>query len=419
MRKQLLAVALVISSSATAHAQAQLMPKDETLKGAGEEDVQGWNPSLAGTATVNLVSNSNVVGQVEGFSTLFGIGIAGGADYTADRHLFRGTLSITESFARTPVVDELVKTNDVVQLDGLYNYFMRKKLGMFGRLSVKASAFAAEDIRGVETTWVEKTDPPTPLVTAGFRQRLADPLSPLTFAESAGLFAEPLDGEKLTLSLRAGFGGRQTFAEDVLLIDDDKATPEIELLRLADVHQLGFEGFAGVTGKLKGGKLAYRGGLALLFPLVNNDKFDRGAGALTRIGFESSVTFTVFDWMSLVYSLHVTRDPQLFPEGNELTQVQNSLLLTFTYTLVEKAKKKKEAPPSAAEQELAAARARAEAAEKAKLEADAKIRELEEKLGACSSGCPPAPAPAPEPAPAPAPEPAPAPAPAPAPVPAP
>jgi hypothetical protein len=218
MRRKLLAVALVISSSATAHAQAQLIPKDETLKGAGDADVQGWNPSLAGTATVNLVSNSNVVGQVEGFSTLFGIGIAGGADYTADRHLFRGTLSITESFARTPVVDDLVKTNDVVQLDGLYNYFLAKKLGMFGRLSAKASAFAAEDIRGVATTWVEKTDPPTPLTSAGFRQRLADPLSPFTFSESAVLFAEPVDGENLTLSLRAGFGGRHWLAEDVLLI---------------------------------------------------------------------------------------------------------------------------------------------------------------------------------------------------------
>jgi hypothetical protein len=135
----------------------------------------------------------------------------------------------------------------------------------------------------------------------------------------------------------------------------------------------------------------------LLFPVVNNDKFDRGAGVLTRIGFESSVTFTVYDWMSLVYSLTVTRDPQLFPEGNELTQVQNNLLLTFTCTLVEKTTKKKEAPPSAAEQELAAVRARAEAAEKAKLEADAKIRELEEKLGACSSACPPPPVPAPTP----------------------
>jgi hypothetical protein len=398
---------LAISSTTLARAQAKVVPKDETLKGAGEEDLEGWNPSLAGTATVNLVSNSNVVGQVDGFSTLLGLGVVGGADYVRDEHLFRGTLSITESFARTPVVDEFVKTNDVVQLEGLYNYFVQKHLGLFGRSSISTSAFAAEDVRGVATTWVEKTDPVTPLTTGGFRQRLADPFSPFTVAESAGVFADPVDEAKLSLSLRAGLGGRHTLAEGVLLIDDDKATPEVELLRLANVHQLGFEAFAGAAGKLKDGKLAYRAGLAVLAPIVNNDKFDRGVGALTRIGFESSVTFNVYEWMSLVYSLNVTRDPQLFPEGDELLQVQNNLLLTFKYALVEKARKKKE--PTAAEKELAEAKARAEAAEQAKLEADAKIRDLEQKLGACTGACPPAPTPTPTPAPAPDAAPAPAP----------
>ena len=386
-----LSIGALAAAQATAAAQAQLVPKDETLKGAGNEDVQGWNPSLSGTATVNLVSNSNVVGQVDGFSTLFGLGLVGGMDYVHDKHLFRGTLSISESFARTPVVDELIKTNDVVQLEGLYNYFLAKRLGLFGRLSLKTSAFAAEDVRGTPTTWVEKTDPTTTLAAMGFRQRLADPFAPFTVAESAGLFAEPLGKPELSLSVRVGLGGRHTLADDVLLIDDAKATPEVELLRLANVHQLGLEGFAGAAGKLKRGKLDYRVGLSVLVPAVNNDKFDRGVGSLTRVGLESAVTFNVFNWMSLVYTLNVTRDPQLFPEGNELTQIQNSLLLTFKYTLVERAKKKPE--PTAAEKELADAKARAEAAEQARTEAETKVRELEQKLGACTSACPPAPAP--------------------------
>lgn len=419
MKTKWIVVLLAISPAGTAHAQAQVVPKDDTLKGAGAEDVEGWNPALAGTATVNLVSNSNVVGQVEGFSTLFGLGLVGGADYVAAKHLFRGTLSISESFARTPVVDEFVKTNDVIQLDGLYNYFHKEKLGLFSRFTIKTSAFAAVDVRGVATTWVEKTDPPTPLTTDGFRQRLAAPLSPFSLAESAGMFAEPVSKAKLALSLRAGFGARHTLADDVLLIADDKVTPEVELLRLANVHQLGLEAFAGAAGKLRDGKLDYRAGLAVLFPFVNNDKFDRSGGALTRVGFESSVTFNVYEWMSLVYSLNVTRDPQLFPAGNELTQIQNNLLLTFKYAFVEKARKQKE--PTAAETELAEAKARAEAAEKAKLEADVKIRDLEQMLGACTGSCPPAsdpaPALAPDPAPTPIPDPDPAPIPDPAPAP--
>jgi hypothetical protein len=381
-----LLVAALMAAAGPAAAQARLIPKDDTLKGGGPEDVEGWNPSLAGTATVNLVSNSNVVGQVDGFSTLFGLGVVGGADYVDGRQLFRGTLSITESFARTPVIDEFVKTSDVVQLEGLYNYLLTEKLGLFGRLAFQTSAFAAEDVRGAATTWVEKTDPPTLLTIGGFRQRLADPLSPFSINESAGVFSDPYKEERLSLSLRLGIAGRHTFADSVLLIDDDDATPEVELLRLADVHQLGVEAFGGITGKVREGKLAYRAGVSVLFPAVNNDGFDRDAAALTRIGLESNVTFNVFDWMSLVYSLNITRDPQLFPEGNELTQVQNNLLLTFKYSFVERTKKPKE--PSAAEKELAEARLRAETAEKARLDADARILELEQKLGACTTRCP-------------------------------
>ncbi|MBX3160623.1 MAG: hypothetical protein KF773_31950 [Deltaproteobacteria bacterium] len=381
-----------------ARAQGQYVPKDETLKGAGAEDVDGWNPSLAGTATVNLVSNQNVVGQVDGFSTLFGLGVVAGADYVKGRHLMRNTLSISESFARTPVVEEFVKTNDVVQVEGLYNYFLNKKVGLYGRVAIQTSAFAATDVRGVETTWVDKGT--RDVLTTGFRQRLADPLSPFTLSESTGLFAEPYAKEKFALSLRFGAGGRHTLADGVLLIDDDKATPEVELLRLANVHQLGLEAFAGVGGKLEKGKVLYKAGLAVLAPFVNNDKFDRKVVTLTRVGFEGTLTFNMFEWMSLVYSVKIIKDAQLFPEGQELTQVQNNVLLTFKYAFVEKKKKKKE--PTEAEKALAEAKDRAEKAEKAKLEADTKIQDLEKQLSTCkTTACVPAATPDPAPAPAP------------------
>lgn len=367
-------------------AQPQLLPKDETLKAAEDNAPQGWNPTLAGTATVNVVSNSNVVGQVNGLSTLFGIGLAGGADYTHGPHVVHNTLSIAESFARTPVVDEFVKTSDLVQLEGLYNYFFTKDLGAFARLALQSALFSATDVRGTPTTWVEKVPGGTgkQLAMDAFRQRLAGPLAPFTVNESAGVFANPTRNEKFSLSVRAGLGGRHTFASGVLLIDDDKTTPEIELLRLSNVHQLGAEAFAGATGKLQGGKVAYKAGVSVLAPFVNNDKFNRSVGSLTRVGFEGNLTFNIFDWMSLVYSLSVVRDAQLFPEGNELTQVQNNLLLTFKYTFV----KKKEIEKPTPEKELSDAKARADAAE-------SKAAELKRQLDACGPNCPPVATPAP------------------------
>ena len=397
-----LVATIALGSAGTVRAQGQIIPKDDTLQGPGDKDIQGWNPSLGGTATVNLVSNSNVVGQTDGFSTLFGLGLIGSADYIQDKHLVRNTLSIAESFARTPVVSEFVKTNDVIQLEGLYNYFATGQFGGFGRLALQTGLFPATDVRGIPTSWVVKPvvagDPPEMLNRDAFRQRLAGSLSPFSINESAGVFAEPIHQDRLALSIRAGIGGRHTFADGVLVNDNDKTTPEIELVRLTDVHQLGIEVFAGAQGKMQGGKVTYHAGLTMLIPVVNNDKFDRGVGTLTRVAVDGAVTFNVFDWMSLVYSLAITRDAQLFPKGNELTQVQNSLLLTLKYTFVTKKQKEKEEQakePTEAEKELAAARARADDAEKARAAAEALAKDLQRKLDECTARpCAPGEAPA-------------------------
>lgn len=378
----LVVASTLIAGSGVASAQAQLVPKEDSLAGAKDEDVQGWNKSLAGIATLNLVSNSSVVGQVDGTSMLFGLGIVGAADYVHHKSVFRSTLSITESVARTPVLDEFVKTNDVVQLEGIYNYFLAKKVGLFGRLAVTSSLFASTDARAEPTTWIVKGEA-APLLIDGQRLRLSDPGKPLTLNQSAGAFFDPKRSEKLSLTFRLGAGGRETFAKDVLVIDDNKDTAEVELVRLSNVYQLGLEAFGGVSGKLEKGKLLYRSGISVLVPFVNNDADNRSAGKLTRIGFEGNLTFNVFEWMSLVYNLAITRDPQLFAKGQELTQVQNNLLLTFKYSFVEKTKKKKE--PTAAEKELAEAKARAEAAE-------TKLKTLESDLTTCKASCP-APAP--------------------------
>src|SRR4051812_31676151 len=183
--KALVVVSVHLLSVGVAAAQAQLVPA-EAVKGAEDKDPQGWSPFLALTSTVSLTSNASVVGQVDGFSTLFGIGLTGGTDYVDGRHLLRTTLSISESYARTPVVDEFIKTNDTVKLEGLYDYFVTKDFGGYGRLSLQSSLFPADDVRGIPTSWVETVPGGTPIprATGAFRQRLAGALHPFTINES-------------------------------------------------------------------------------------------------------------------------------------------------------------------------------------------------------------------------------------------
>jgi hypothetical protein len=389
-------VVLHVLSGGPAAAQAKLVPVDPPA-GAEAKDVQGWSPFLSVTSTVALTSNASVVGQVDGFSTLFGIGITGGSDYVEGPHLLRSTLSINESFARTPVVDDFIKTNDVVKLDGLYSYFVTPNLGGYGRLGLQTSMFPADDIRGVPTSWVEKVSGGTPIprATNAFRQRLAGALHPFTVNEAAGGFAELIHRTEINLSARVGIAGRHTLADGLLVADDDKTTPEIELIRLSNVHQLGVEAFAGANGKLDDGKATYRGGLSVLIPAINNDSANRSATALTRVALEGALTFNVYAWMSVVYNVAITRDPQLFPKDEEKVQIQNALLLTFQYTFARK--KEKPPEPTKEQQELQDAKDRAAAAEKRAEEAEQKLKALQQ---------PPAPQTAP---PAPGDEPAPTP----------
>jgi len=361
----LLLFAVLAAGSGTAHGQAQIVPTD-VPKGAEKTDVEGWAPFLGLTSTLTVVDNSSVVGQADGFSTIVGLGVLAGADWVRERHLFRFSAAVNEGFARTPVLPQFVKNNDVFKLDGLYNYFVTDNLGGYGRLNITTALTKTDDIRATPTNWsVYNADgmTTTPLLQGGTRQPLSDAFKPFTFNGSAGGFAEPIRGKELDLSVRAGLGGRLTFADGVLVNKDvNMMTNQVDLIRLSNVYQLGLELFTGAVGKLQDGKASYKAGFSLLLPAVNNDKYNRSATSLTRIGIEAGLSFNVFSWMALNYSLNIVKDPQLFQAGKEVTQVQNTLLATFQFTLVKKREKAKE--PTKEELELKAAKDKADGLQK-------------------------------------------------------
>jgi hypothetical protein len=364
-------VVVSLFSGALAHAQAELVPTDAPAPVDAKVAITGWNPFLAITSTFNLVSNSNVIGQVDGTSTVFGLGLLGGADYIDGKHFLQSSLSINEAFARTPAIHRFIKSTDAAKLESVYNYFLHDHAGVYARLSLATSFFSSDDIRGTPTSWVDATGTtPVALTTNGLEQHLADGFKPFTVSESAGGFFDPIVKDAVHLSLRLGVGGRSTFADGVFVNHDDPATPAAELLELSTVHQLGIEGFAGAVGKVHKGTVNYKAGLAVLLPFVNNDAADRSATKLARIAFEGTVTYAMASWLSVVYALSIIRDPQLFPDHKDEVQVQNTLLLTFQLNLV----KKKEAPKPKTEDQkkLEEAIKRADDAEK-------KLKELQEK----------------------------------------
>ena len=379
--------AMVWAAPGLAVAQtATYVPEDE-IAGAGEESkVDG---TLGVSSTFSLASNQNVVGQVDGFSMLFGVGLLGGVDYLKGSYEMRNTLKLNTAWARTPVIEQFIKTNDVLDVENLHNYFLLKWFGVFGRLSLRTNIFPTEVVLAepMDFATVDANGDPDVIVSDTRRFRLNDQFSPLTLHESLGVFAEPVKTRPISLSVRLGGGARQTFVDSVYVVDDDDATADITEVQLLDtVIQGGAEAFLGARGSFQEKRVGYQVGASVMLPFLNNDPQDRAATELTRIAAEADVTFGVFSWLNFVYSFKFINDPQLVEEP----QIQNNLMLTFQYTLIERDTTAEETSPSevekakaaaaAAEAKAAAAEAKAEAAEERAAEVQRELEEAREKL---------------------------------------
>lgn len=321
------AFAQTVSSDVT-----EIVP-DGDIKDLDDAAREGFDGTLSIGANLNLASNSNVVGQDDGFSTLFGLSLTAGLDYLYHRHEVRNTLKIQESWARTPVLDEFVKNTDTVELESLYNYFLLDWAGLFGRLAATSSLLPSEAVTADPTNYSVALLDGTTRDFATNRLELASAFEPFSLNESVGLFAEPITADVLKLSVRLGLGARETWAKGVYASKDDAATADVqEYVELDNVYQGGAEGFLGLSGKVYEKRVSYDAGASVLIPFLNNDDADRTAMDLARYGLVAQASTSVFEWMSLNYQFRALKDPQLLDEW----QVQHALLLTFNYTFIER-----------------------------------------------------------------------------------
>ena len=354
MRRLASGLAIALSLVATSFAPAEVTAQEKGPKAEAREDAvtpTGRRPGLDGRFGVkgsfNLVSNSNVIGQIDGTSLLLSGSLLGGLDFIQGRHEVRNTLIWNSSWARTPVVDEFVKNYDNIELEDLYSYYVTPWFGPYGRLSFRSSLFETNRVTADQIDYsIDRLDGTTDTPTTD-RLELADPFEPFELTQSVGLFTNPVREQALDLSIRLGFGARQALAEGTLVVQDDSATDVVEVVEIDDAIQAGFEGFLGVAGDFPEQRTSYRAGFEALVPVANNDDTGRSAWELTRWALTGGVTFSMFEWLGLSYDLRLVSDPQLL----EKTQVQNSLLLTFQYTFFEQGEADEVKPKEKPEEE--------------------------------------------------------------------
>jgi hypothetical protein len=290
----------------------------------------GWVGELSLGSSVALSQSSNVVGRIDGTSFAVGLKVNGALDWTRDVHEWRNSLTLGETFTRTPAVDQFVKTNDQLLLESIYLYHLKRLpwLGPFARFKLTTALFPGEDVRAAPVSYVGA------VTRTADTLRLTDALTPTTLQEMLGVFGKPLDRKDLALELKAGFEARQMIADGQLALADDAATPEVEVVALQHVVQGGPSLGLIAKGQLSEGRVLYAGLAEAMIPAINNQASgdDRSTLELTNVNLELNLSFKLVSWASVDYQLRAVREPQLIDKW----QLQNNLLLSFSYALIER-----------------------------------------------------------------------------------
>jgi hypothetical protein len=337
-------VLLALSAPGAAQADETKTYLPDEVKGAKTKQ-EGWDGSLVLGASTSLAQNSNVVGVTDGIAWSMGAQIAGLLEYRRGQSEWTNSLKLGETYSYTTALDEFVKTVDELAWKSTYLYHLRRIpwLGPFAELKLKTSILPGYDYQAEEHEYlVQRLDGTTDPGLVQRKYRLSDPFRPLHIEESLGAFAKPIDKETLKLEAKLGFGGKHIFAADQFAVDKiDKDKKQVFIKQLDDVHQGGPAISISAKGSLYAKKVTYYGLAEVMFPAINNqsDSDERNIAELTNVLLEAGLTFKLVSWASLDYGFKAIREPQLLDRW----QVQNNLLLTFSYTLVKaKADEKKE-----------------------------------------------------------------------------
>ncbi|MEL6543856.1 MAG: DUF3078 domain-containing protein [Myxococcota bacterium] len=324
-----LAVGVLMCTPALALAQDAPVV-DETLRdraAQGSETPEGWNIKLKLGASFSLVDSRSWVGSTEGSTFQIG-GIAEtNANYKRGPWEWDNTLAIQHQQTRTPQFDRFIKSTDNLDLISFlfYSFPDIDWVGAYLRLSLNTQVLDGDYVADGNVTLNRNGDLET--LGLGESSRLTSSFEPLLLRQTVGVFANPIEDKEITVKIRAGLGAQETLTRDGFVVQDDEGTPEIDLVQLSSLNQLGAEADLSATGAIQEGVLSWQAGANVFVPFVSdNSDIDNDPNIELRAGLSAKLS----SWLSLDYLFQGRRVPQVLDEW----QVQNSLLLTAGFDLV-------------------------------------------------------------------------------------
>lgn len=299
----------------------------EVLDSSEGPPPDGWNFKLGPSVTFSFTDNRNVVNQQDGYTLNLGLKFHVDIVMIRKPHEWRTAFRLAQTLSRTPIIDEFYLSEDILELESIYLFYLVEWFGFYGRAVLNTQVFPGYDYRSSAVTYFITHRDGTTQAIKNNRLRLSDAFEPLTLKQGLGPFFRPLRKEKVNIEILLGMGFHETFLGGLRAVDDDSATPRIEVRILEDIYQIGGEGVARLWGELWDKKLSYSVWIETMAPFYTKPDIGLRGGDIVNVEAGTRWSVRFFEWMSLDYEFKVVRQAQIL----EKWQIYNNILFNLSY----------------------------------------------------------------------------------------
>lgn len=280
--------------------------------------------------SVSFTDNRHVPGVTDGIYFNTDLEIVLNYKYKMEMHEFLVDFLLKEGISYTPVFDDFIVSSDLAKLDLQYNLMFHKKWGWYLKAGMETHLFNGYDYQTEKTEYIVDGE----RKPAAKKYQMTSSGLPLFLYEGTGLLHRPVDEENSKLEFNLGLVARQVWVGDSLRLNDDKATPERDLVSLTDIYEVGGELGMTYKGTIEDKKLAYDIMAKLIMPFYSKERENMGLswGDVLQFNGHVKIDFIINKYASFNYTFTVKRDFAIIEEW----QLTNGLYLTLFYELDKK-----------------------------------------------------------------------------------
>ena len=336
MRSLVIAVGFLALGVTLARAQdsrkVSETPTDVTEKMAAEDTLRGWNNALRLSGTFSFTQSDNVVGAQDGSYFQGGVVLDGAWSHYGDRTTWENLLKAQLTQSRTPTVDAFIKSLDNFDFQTTYYYHLKQPswIGPYARGRLNTALFKGflinADDEVIRQVYLDGTQNDF-LLPATDNFQLTTSFEPLVLSQNVGFFATPPGSPKFTLKSKLGFGLQEiVLGDSAFAVQDDHATPEIEVKQLEQSLQGGAVLDVNLAGK-PAGNVSWKVDTSVFLEAFTDSKIEANAFNMDLNGLFS---VKLARWASFDYVLLIKHVPRIVDRW----QVQNGVVLTVGFDLM-------------------------------------------------------------------------------------